>query len=328
MKIFIGSSTEHVSIAKEIAQIVEDCEHRAILWTKWFKPTDFTFSRIMDLPNEVDGGIFILAPDDELNHEEGAIYVPRDNVLIEAGILFGKLGTPHVALCKVSKTKLASDWAGITYIKYEAEKKQSLEGKISQWLNSVQDSIENKNQSISNFLSMEMPDFEKLMSSATDEIMISSFFIGVAQTSRALNQAITNGVKVRLILADYWGNSLQATATMLDGLGTNSKRIKMKLKTTLQFFASQYEKGNIPSNLEIRLIDYVFPTRMTVIDPNSEQGHMYVHISSYINRTAPKTTFHLTRQESWFNIYKQEFERIWQDARPIDFEELNAMLSD
>ena len=328
MKIFIGSSTKHIHIAEEIALIIEKCEHKPILWTEWFEPTDFTFNKILDLPNEVDGGIFILAPDDELNAEQEAIYVPRDNVLIEAGVLFGKLGAPCVELCKVSKTKLASDWAGITNIKYEPEKQRILQTEVSQWLKKIQDSIANKEQSISNFLSMEMPDFEKLMSSATDEIMISSFFIGVAQTSRALSQAITNGVKVRLIFADYWGNSLQATATMLDGLGTNSKRIKMKLKTTLQFFATQYEKGDIPSNLEIRFIDYVFPTRMTVIDPNSEQGHMYVHISSYINRTAPKTTFHLTKQDSWFNIYKQEFERIWQDARPIDFEELNAALSD
>ncbi len=328
MKIFIGSSTEHVHIAKEIAQIIEEYGHEAILWTKWFAPADFTFSKILDLPNEVDGGIFILAPDDELNAEQGTVYVPRDNVLIEAGILFGKLGKPHVALCKVLNTKLASDWAGITYIKYEPEKKQILEREVSRWLNSVQDSIANKNQSISNFLSMEMPDFEKLVSSATDEIMISSFFISVAQTSCALNQAIATGLKVRLVLADYWGENLQATATMLDGLGTDNKRIKMKLKTSLQFFATEYEKGNIPNNLEIRFIDYVFPTRMTVVDPNSEQGHMYVHISSYINRTAPKATFHLTKQEPWFNSYKQEFERIWQDARPIDFEELNDMLRD
>lgn len=328
MKIFIGSSTEHVRIAEEIAVIIEKCEHEPILWTDWFEPSDFTFSKIMDLPNVVDGGIFILAPDDKLSSEQGSIYVPRDNVLIEAGVLFGKLGTPRVALCKVSKTKLASDWAGITYIKYEPEKKRIFQAEVSQWLNNVQDFITNKNRAISDFLSLKMPDFEKLVSSANEEIMISSFFIGVIQTSGALRQAITAGIKVRLILADYWGNGLAATATMLDGLGTNSKRVKMKLKTTLQFFATQYEKGNIPDNLEIRFIDYVFPTRITVIDPNSDQGHMYVHISSYINSIAPKATFHLTKREPWFDIYKQEFERIWQDARPVDFEELNVLLSD
>lgn len=328
MKIFIGSSKKHVHIAEEVARIIENCGHTPLLWTEAFGPSDFTFQKIIDLSDSIDGGIFILAPDDELNLEQGSVYVPRDNVLIEAGVLFGKLSKPCVALCKVSETKIASDWAGMTYIKYEVERKWNFQADISQWLNRVQESIANKNQPISNFLSMEMPDFEKLMSSATAEIMISSFFIGVAQTSCALNQAITNGVKVRLLLADYWGNGLQATATMLDGLGTDGKRIKAKLKTSLQFFATEYEKGNIPDNLEIRFIDYVFPTRTTVIDPNSEQGHMYVHISSYMNRTAPKTTFHLTRQESWFNIYKQEFERIWQDARPIDFEQLNTVLSD
>lgn len=328
MKIFIGSSEKHIHIAEEIALIIEKCEHKPILWTEWFEPTDFTFDKIMDLPNVVDGGIFVLAPDDELNSEQGSLYVPRDNVLIEAGVLFGKLGTPRVALCKVSTAKLASDWAGITYIKYELEKKRSFQTEVSQWLKRIQDSIINKNRAISDFLSTEMPDFEKLVLSAKEEIMISSFFIGAAQTSGALSQAVAAGIKVRLILADYWGNGLAATATMLDGIGTNSKRVKMKLKTTLQFFATQYEKGNIPDNLEIRFIDYVFPTRITVVDPNSDQGHMYVHISSYINSTAPKATFHLTKEEYWFNIYKQEFERIWQDARPIDFEELNVLLSD
>lgn len=327
MKIFVGSSTEHVQIAEEIALIIEKCGHKPILWTEWFYPSDFTFEKILNLPSVVDGGVFILAPDDELSSEEGSIYVPRDNVLIEAGVLYGKLGTPRVALCRVSKTKLASDWAGITYIKYEPEKKLSLQAEVSRWLNNIQGAIASKNNSISVFLSLELPDFEKLVSSAHEEIMISSFFIGIAQTSSALRQAISAGIKVRLVLADYLGNSLQAMSTMLDGLGTNNKRVKMKLKTTLQSFATQQEKGNIPSNLEIRFIDYVFPTRITAIDPNSDRGHMYVHISSYINSTAPKATFHLKRQEPWFNIYKQEFERIWQDARPINFEELNTFLS-
>ena len=49
MKIFIGSSTKHIHIAEEIALIIEKCEHKPILWTEWFEPTDFTFNKILDL---------------------------------------------------------------------------------------------------------------------------------------------------------------------------------------------------------------------------------------------------------------------------------------
>lgn len=319
MKIFIGSSSRHVKIAKDIAILIGQNGHKPLLWTDLFEPGDITFEKILNLSNLVDGGIFILAPDDEISSNGNKEFIPRDNVLIEAGVLFGQLGKPHVALCKVGDTKLASDWDGLTYIKYEADNIYLVEKRVLQWLNNLSVSMENK--TINDYFSEKMPDFEDLVLSANEEIMISSFFISISQVSKALNDAVQRGVKVRLLLADYWGDSLLAMASMLDGIGTNGERVKAKLKSTLLYFANH----DFPNNLEVRTIDYVFPTRTTIIDPNLDHGNMYVHISSYINRIAPKTTFHLAKSEKWFNIFNQEFEQIWQHAKPLDIEKAKLL---
>lgn len=143
MKIFVGSSKEHLYIAEHLASIIEDLDYEHLLWTKLFKPTEITFSKIMDLDKEVDGGIFVLAPDDEIISSKGADFTPRDNVLIEAGILFGKLGMSHVALCRVGNAKIASDLNGITYIPYDPKKELALKKQIAEWLDKLKGTVVN-----------------------------------------------------------------------------------------------------------------------------------------------------------------------------------------
>lgn len=326
LNIFIGSSSEKRSldIAVKIAAKIEDCGHKPILWTKYFNASDITLVKIMDLCQVVDGGIFVLASDDEIisNHSK---FITRDNVLIEAGIFLGSLGLSQVALYKLPDVDIPSDFLGITYIE-DSDKEFNIQLAISKWIDGFQKNIDKK-RTTNMFLSQKHLDrleFEELIASANEEIMISSFFMSIFSLSKEMENAIFRGVKIRLLIADIEGENFAALVTMLDGLNANITRAKNKLASTLQFLLELYRNDKVKDNLEIRTIDYVFPSRVTIIDPSLENGQMYVHLSSYKNRNATEKNFRLTKEDSYFDVYKQEFEMLWEDAKPIDFEKINV----
>lgn len=150
--------------------------------------------------------------------------------------------------------------------------------------------------------------------------------MSIAQVSKELNEAISNGIKVRFLLPDWLGENWMATVALLDGVGQNEGRAKRKLASTLLWLEEKNAKGQIPDTFEIRLLDCVFPIRMTIIDPDSEQGYMYIHINSYINKYGNNVTYNLTKQQHWFELYKKEFENMWNDAREIDFNQVRELI--
>lgn len=325
LNIFIGSSSEEKSInaAKKLAKKIEASGHKTILWTDYFNPSEITIVKLIDLCHTVDGGIFVLAPDDEIISSPHH-FITRDNVLIEAGILLGELGLSQVALYIFPNVKIPSDFSGITHIE-ASDKEYNIESEISKWIGILEKKL-NSEKTTNIILSqrhLDYLEFESLIASAKKEIMMSSFFMSIFSLSKELENAILRGVTMRLLIADYEGKNFPALATMLDGLDTDGTRAKKKLASTLQFLSALYRNNKIKDNLEIRTIDYVFPSRVTIIDPSEENGQMFVHLSSYINRNAVEKNFRLTKKDSYFDIYKQEFELLWKDANPLDFENLN-----
>lgn len=329
MKIFIGSSNEYIHVAAEIARTIELCGHEPCLWKDCFRPTDFTFEKILTICNSVDAGIFVLAPDDKMEKGENidAEYITRDNVLIEAGIFSGKLGKSRMALCKLPNTKVPSDFSGITYIPYRDNNIHSVRKNIFDWIQDVKQSMDGGNNDNTIILSdrkLDLPDFKTLVLSASKELVISSFFISVLQYSEDLIYSKADSINVRFLLPDFWGKNWMATVALLDGVKDDGSRAENKMQNTLSLLTKRYESGQMPQNFEIRLIDSVLPTPVTMVDPDLPQGHMYVHVSTYENKSAPSATFHLTKQQYLFEAYRQKLEKAWNDARPIDFKQVRS----
>ncbi len=324
MKIFIGSSTKYLDVAKKVALIIEEKGHQPQLWKNCFIASEYTFEKLRNICESVDAGIFILAPDDQLSAEGNNEFITRDNVLIEAGMFMGKLGNPYTALCTFPEVKIPSDFLGITSIPYSAHNIFMFQEKTINWIEKVEQAIAIKNNTV--FLQDKFPDFREVVLSARKEIMMSSFFMSIAQVSKELNEAISNGIKVRFLLPDWLGENWMATVALLDGVGQNEGRAKRKLASTLLWLEEKNAKGQIPDTFEIRLLDCVFPIRMTIIDPDSEQGYMYIHINSYINKYGNNVTYNLTKQQHWFELYKKEFENMWNDAREIDFNQVRELI--
>lgn len=133
-KIFIGSSSDSIDIAIEIQQVLEELGAQTTIWkdSEAFPLASNTLDALIQAAHTHNGGVFIFNTDDRLydrNPNGSARFLPRDNVIAEAGIFTGALGKEVVVLCTVDKVQVASDFNGITTLEYSlqpAEKKKKL----------------------------------------------------------------------------------------------------------------------------------------------------------------------------------------------------------
>lgn len=119
--VFIGSSVEGLSVAREVEQ---QLQHYA-LTTIWkdgvFLPGSGTLETLLDTVHQFDFAVMILSPDDVTETRNNARHAsPRDNVIFELGLFMGHLGRKRSFIVheEGADLMLPSDLAGITLAPY------------------------------------------------------------------------------------------------------------------------------------------------------------------------------------------------------------------
>jgi len=143
MNIFIGSSTESLGKAEEIAAYIDRNGHTAKIWTdEGFLAGRHVLDCLINVANRVDAAIFVFNEDDTQWYRKNQVAAVRDNVLVEYGLFCGILGKHNVAICVNGEPKIASDLSGLIYI--DINKWADAKIKLKQWLEgceSKQDSV-------------------------------------------------------------------------------------------------------------------------------------------------------------------------------------------
>ena len=119
-RVFIGSSSEGLSIACEIQALL----HRDFTVEVWNQNTVFELGNatLEDLEAAVlkyDFGIFVCTADDKLESRGETKSVARDNVLFEYGLFVGKLTRKRAFIVRSKTVPLPSDLAGIHTATYD-----------------------------------------------------------------------------------------------------------------------------------------------------------------------------------------------------------------
>lgn len=118
--VFIGSSVEGLSVAREVEQ---QLQHYA-LTTIWkdgvFLPGSGTLETLLDTVHQFDFAVMILSPDDVTVTRNARHASPRDNVIFELGLFMGYLGRKRSFIVheEGADLMLPSDLAGITLAPY------------------------------------------------------------------------------------------------------------------------------------------------------------------------------------------------------------------
>ena len=65
---------------------------------------------------ECCGAVFVATPDDHGAIRGRPVEMPRANVMLEFGLVAGRLGRPNIALCRYGRAELPSDLEGLTVV--------------------------------------------------------------------------------------------------------------------------------------------------------------------------------------------------------------------
>ena len=121
--LFVGCSTESLSIARAIQSALEHDPILVRVWTEdTFKASQFPVESLERELARVDFAALVLSPDDTAISRDSEVPAPRDNLVFELGLFMGALGHSRTFLLhpRGSDIKIPSDLAGFTPLTYQA----------------------------------------------------------------------------------------------------------------------------------------------------------------------------------------------------------------
>jgi len=152
---FIGSSSEGLEIAEAVKSKMESYLNVTI-WNEKnvFGLNQSTLDSLLRTVSMYDFALLILTPDDIVEFRHEKVIAPRDNVIFELGLFFGRLGPRHAFILCEEDTKILSDFKGITITKF---RRDSTKGDLNTAVTAACDEIltaitENQNYSEIGFL--------------------------------------------------------------------------------------------------------------------------------------------------------------------------------
>jgi hypothetical protein len=120
--LFIGSSTEGLSIAQTIKRTLDNSNNvQAEIWSRGlFPPGELVPDRLRKIAMQFDFAILVFSPDEIIFSREKIVTAPRDNIVFELGLFTGALGRERsfVLVNEDDRLKLPTDFNGVTYCTY------------------------------------------------------------------------------------------------------------------------------------------------------------------------------------------------------------------
>jgi len=125
-RIFIGSSSEGLSIANKLQELLSS-DFSVVVWNQGtvFGLGIMTLEALEAAVFEYHFAVFVFTPDDELQSRGEVKPVARDNVLFELGMFIGKLGRKKAFAIHPGRkaVSLPSDLNGVTTASYDPTEK-------------------------------------------------------------------------------------------------------------------------------------------------------------------------------------------------------------
>lgn len=122
-RIFIGSSSEGINIAKAI-ELNLSKQFEITVWDEGvFQLSRSNLENLEEAITTHEFAILVFTPDDWIKSRKSSQYGPRDNVLFELGLFMGSVGRKRTfVVCDTKKVKVLSDWDGITLANYDSDR--------------------------------------------------------------------------------------------------------------------------------------------------------------------------------------------------------------
>lgn len=144
LSVFVGSSSEALTHAKDIADLLREEAGRDIEVIGWWQdnafPAGVTFSEaFVDILRRTNAALLLATPDDKVTRRGETELEPRNNVTFEYGAAVAAHTRIRSALAVIGDPRLPSDVAGVTYLKLklgteQLSFKEANRGRIRTWV--------------------------------------------------------------------------------------------------------------------------------------------------------------------------------------------------
>ena len=121
-RVFIGSSTQNINVARALSDCLEGRNFRPLVWDEGLlQQGESIFDGLIRLSKSVEFGIFIWGASDVTIGAGENIPAVRDNVVFETGLFLGALGKESVFIVadRSVPLKIPSDFEGIIRASYD-----------------------------------------------------------------------------------------------------------------------------------------------------------------------------------------------------------------
>jgi len=142
-KIFVGSSTEALSEASFIANVIrKQPGMEAVIWNRdAFAVGTTLLETIEKLPFDFHGAVLLATPDVSCDRDGKRFRAPVANVIFEYGYLAARLTRKRVAICRFQQAEVPSDLGGMKVVtvneyrkKHASALPRDAEEELSAWL--------------------------------------------------------------------------------------------------------------------------------------------------------------------------------------------------
>lgn len=144
-KIFIGSSSESIRIAKQVRRAFQADPVEVNLWSEGvFGASDVTIESLEKLLPSTDFAVLLLTADDQIKIRKQNKVSPRDNVIFELGLFIGAIGRPRTFMLvdvDEKNLRLPPDLHGVTYIPISTTDKKKTKSQILSAISQIRDRI-------------------------------------------------------------------------------------------------------------------------------------------------------------------------------------------
>jgi predicted nucleotide-binding protein len=110
-RVFLGSCSKAHDLASAIRWYVESLGFKVIYWKSDFEPGQVILDEIRAASFSCKYAMFLLTPDDQIAGDDPT-WVPRDNVVFEAGYFINALGKERTLIIVQEGTKVLADYGG------------------------------------------------------------------------------------------------------------------------------------------------------------------------------------------------------------------------
>ena len=132
-RIFIGSSSKEIKLAKEVKKYLEP-EFDVTIWKEsvWdvadsvFGINENFLQSLLKATLQFDLGVLLGTADDIVKVKGKTVLLPRDNVVFELGLFMGRLGLRRCTFVVEEDIKVLSDLEGVSLVKFSKKDSSTL----------------------------------------------------------------------------------------------------------------------------------------------------------------------------------------------------------